>query len=469
MTRESQRQAPAASQPALNIQFLLTGTELMVGDIVDTNSVMLAQSLKDQGAELTRKVTLGDDFKGIVAEIEHMSLQADVLIINGGLGPTEDDLTAEAIAQVIGQPLEENSEALIHLEAWCKKRGFQLEGANRKQVVLPKGISLVANRMGSAVGFSAHHNNCLIICTPGVPSELKVMWAEEILPLLKSQLPIVDKVKTIKFHVFGIGESAIQNLFDRQLANWPKEIEVGYRAASPLVELKFTTRSEQAELLLPQWQAKVEQLLGAHILRFLGDWAVEEKIKGSVKGIIKDSIKGLTEGPEQPASVAKCLVELLARNKQTMTAAESCTGGLIASNITRIPGSSQVFEAGYVTYSNRIKSQLLNVKEQTLLDHGAVSESVVIEMAQGALAASSADWAVAVSGIAGPDGGSEEKPLGTVWLCWGKAGHLKTKCLVYPSTRINFQRFIANVGLDLIRREILEAKDEPSYFSRNAK
>ncbi|MGK0405646.1 MAG: nicotinamide-nucleotide amidase [Oleispira sp.] len=433
------------SQPVLNIQVLLTGTELMVGDIVDTNSVMLAQSLKAHGAELTRKVTIGDDFNCLVAEIEHISQQADILIINGGLGPTEDDLTAEALAKVMGQALEENSEALEHLEAWCERRGFQLEGANRKQVLLPQGISLVANSVGSAVGFSTIHNNCLIICTPGVPSELKVMWAEEILPLIKSKLPNIDKVKTNKLHVFGIGESAIQNLFDRQLTDWPKEIEVGYRAASPLVELKLTTRSEQAEQLLPPWQKKIEALLGAHVLKFLDTRS------------------------EQPASVAKCLVDVLALNKQTMTTAESCTGGLMASNITRIPGSSQVFEAGYVTYSNRIKSELLNVKEQTLLDHGAVSEAVVIEMAQGALAASSADWVVSVSGIAGPEGGSEEKPLGTVWLCWGKADHLKTKCLVYPTNRINFQRFIANVGLDLIRREILAVIEEPSYFSRKGK
>ncbi|MFQ3170801.1 MAG: nicotinamide-nucleotide amidase [Oleispira sp.] len=441
------------SQPVLNIQFLLTGTELMVGDIVDTNSVMLAQSLKDNGAEVTRKVTLGDDFEGLVAEIEHISQQADILIINGGLGPTEDDLTAEALAKVITQPLEENIAALTHLEAWCKRRGFQLEGANRKQILLPKGIRIVANRVGSAVGFSVIHNDCQIICTPGVPSELKVMWAEEILPLLKPQLPNQDKVKTTKLHIFGIGESAIQNLFNRQLVDWPKEINVGYRAASPLVELKLTTHSEKAEQLLPQWQKKIEQLLGDHVLKSLDD----------------GTVRGLNEGSEQPASIAQCLVDLLALNKQTMTAAESCTGGLIASNITRIPGSSQVFEAGYVTYSNRIKSQLLKVKEQTLLDHGAVSEAVVIEMAQGALDASSADWVVSVSGIAGPGGGSVEKPLGMVWLCWGKADNLKTKCLVYPSSRINFQRFIANVGLDLIRREILRVTEEPSYFSRTGK
>ncbi len=429
----------------VNIQFLLTGTELMVGDIVDTNSVMLAQSLKEHGAELSRKVTLGDDFSALVAEIENMSRQADVLIINGGLGPTEDDLTAEALAKVIARPLEEHKEALTHLQAWCDKRGFRLEGANQKQVILPQGIKLVANAVGSAVGFSVEHNNCLIICTPGVPSELKVMWAEEILPLLKPRLPNLDKVKTIKLHLFGIGESAIQNIFHNQLADWPKEIEVGYRAASPLVELKLTVRSDSAEKILPNWQAKIMGLLGAHVLSF----------------------KNLD--PQEPATIAKCLVDLLAQNNQTMTTAESCTGGLIASNITRIAGSSQVFEAGYVTYSNRIKSELLKVSPDTLEEYGAVSEAVVREMAEGALTISGSDWVVAVSGIAGPGGGSAEKPVGTVWLCWGKKGKLKTQCLVYPTSRQNFQRFIANAGMDLIRREILEVKELPSYFSRTGK
>jgi nicotinamide-nucleotide amidase len=432
-----------AQKKPLNIQFLLTGTELMVGDIIDTNSVFLAQSLKDNGAELTRKVTLGDDFNSLVAEIEHISRQADVLLINGGLGPTEDDLTAEALAKVINQPLEENTEALEHLEVWCEKRGFRLEGANRKQVLLPRGIQVVANPVGSAVGFSISHNNCQIICTPGVPIELKQMWQQEILPMLKPSLPNLDKVKTVKLHTFGIGESAIQNLFNNQLADWPKEIEVGYRAASPLVELKLTTRSEQSEKQLLLWQEKIEHLLGAHILEF------------------SDS--------NEPATIAKCLLDLLVKDNQTLTTAESCTGGLIASNVTRIPGSSQVFEAGYVTYSNRIKAELLQVKEKTLIDNGAVSEPVVIEMARGALNASGSDWVVAVSGIAGPGGGCEEKPVGTVWLCWGNKKKLKTKCLVYPTNRLNFQRFIANAGLDLIRREILEITEEPSYFSRSGK
>lgn len=432
-----------AQAAALNIQFLLTGTELMVGDIVDTNSVMLAQSLKAQGAELARKVTLGDDFDSLVAEIEHISLQADVLLINGGLGPTKDDLTAEALAKVIGQPLEENAEALEHLQAWCEKRGFRLAGANRKQVLLPKGVQVVANPIGSAVGFSIIHNNCQIICTPGVPIELKQMWQQEILPLLKPKLPQSDKVKTIKLHTFGIGESAIQNLFDSQLRDWPKAIEVGYRAASPLVELKLTTRSEQAEKCLPLWQSKLQEVLGAHVLA--------------------------TTAADQARSVAQCLLDLLVSHKQTITTAESCTGGLIAANITRISGSSEIFEAGYVSYSNRIKTDLLNVDPQTLEDHGAVSEAVVIEMAKGALEASSANWVIAVSGIAGPGGGSEEKPVGTVWLCWGKQDNLKTKRLLYPTNRVNFQRFIANAGMDLIRREILAVKEEPCYFLTTGK
>ena len=440
-----------AQEKSLNIQFLLTGTELMVGDIVDTNSVMLAQSLKDHGAEVARKVTLGDDFDVLVAEIEYISRQADVLLINGGLGPTADDLTAEALAKVIGQPLEEHAEALVHLELWCERRGFRLSGANRKQVILPKGITLVPNPIGSAVGFSVLHNDCHIICTPGVPIELKQMWQQEILPHLITQLPKVDKVKTVKLHTFGMGESAIQNLFDQHLADWPKDIEVGYRAASPLVDLKLTTRSEQAEKHLPEWQAKIELLLGAHVLKV-------STIDSTTAEIL-----------EQPFTVAQTLVELLRQKEQTITMAESCTGGLIASNVTRIPGSSAVFEAGYVTYSNRIKTELLQVKTETLERHGAVSEAVVLEMAQGALDASGSDWAVSVSGIAGPGGGSDDKPVGTVWICWGNNDRLKTQCLVYPTNRLNFQRFIANVGLDLIRRELLEIKEVPSYFSRTGK
>lgn len=435
---------------ALNIQFLLTGTELMVGDIIDTNSVFLAQSLKEHGAELTRKVTLGDDFNCLVSEIEHISRQADILIINGGLGPTKDDLTAEALAKVIGQPLIENTVALQHLEAWCEKRGFNLEGANRKQVLLPKGITVVANPIGSAVGFSIQHNDCHIICTPGVPVELKQMWQHIILPDIKSQLPNIDKIKTIKLHTFGIGESAIQNLFDNQLADWPKEIEIGYRAASPLVELKLTTRTYEAEKLLPKWQGALSGLLGTHLLVFSEPTPSKPNV-------------------DEPASIAKCLVELLSSVNQTVTTAESCTGGLIASNITRIPGSSAVFEAGYVTYSNRIKSKLLGVSEQTLSRYGAVSKEVVEEMAKGALLASGSDWVVAVSGIAGPGGGTEDKPVGTVWLCWGNADKLKTQCLVYPTNRLNFQRFVANAGLDLIRREIVKAEDQPSYFLRTGK
>ena len=435
----------------LKIQFLLTGTELMVGDIIDTNSVMLAQSLKDHGAEVARKVTLGDDFDSLVAEIEHISRQADVLLVNGGLGPTADDLTAQALAMVIGQPLEENAEALVHLEAWCERRGFNLAGANRKQIVLPKGITVVPNPIGSAVGFSTVHNGCLIICTPGVPIELKQMWLQEILPLVLPRLPKVDKVKTVKIHTFGMGESAIQNLFDQHLANWPEEIEIGFRAASPLVDLKLTTRTEQTEKRLPIWLPKIEALLGAHALKIT-----------TINGDTAETL-------EQPFTVAQSLVELLTQKKQTVTTAESCTGGLIASNVTRISGSSAVFEAGYVTYSNRIKTELLQVKKETLTAHGAVSEAVVIEMAQGALAASGADWVVSVSGIAGPGGGSDDKPVGTVWLCWGDKSQVKTKRLVYPTNRVNFQRFIANVGLDLIRREILGIQAEPSYFAAKNK
>jgi len=423
---------------SMNIQFLLTGSELMAGDIVDTNSVALSQSLKQHGLEIQRKVTVADEFTVLVGEINTMTLDADVLLVNGGLGPTEDDLTAQALAQVMDVEIAEHPQALAHLESWCESRGFPLNASNRKQAQLPKDIDIVANPIGSAVGFSAMINDCLVICTPGVPVELKAMWQDSVLDMILAKSPLGRFSQTEKFLVFGLGEAPIQDRLNK-IDNWPEQVELGFRAAPPIVEVKLTIRDEDHEPALAACEQYLQDYLGEHIVCRMTD-----DIKSS----------------EQH------LVALLADKKLTVTTAESCTGGLIASRITSVAGSSSVFEAGYVTYSNRIKTQQLGVPEQILMDHGAVSQPVVEAMLVGALAASDADVGVAVSGIAGPGGGSEEKPVGTVWLAWGNRDDIHSIELFYPSHRENFQRFIAAAGLDLIRRFILNIEEPPAYFSR---
>ncbi|WP_371186715.1 CinA family nicotinamide mononucleotide deamidase-related protein [Thalassotalea maritima] len=419
----------------LNVQLLLTGNELMSGDIVDTNSAYLAQQLKDIGIELHCKTTVGDSLPLLIEMMQQLSRSADVLIVNGGLGPTVDDMTAQALSDVSARPLTIHPLALEHVKQWCLKRHYTLTGPNIKQALLPLDCDLVTNSIGSAPGFKLTHNNCLIICTPGVPSELKTMFADQIKPLLQTMLPDALNVVTDKMHVFGIGESGLQKMINEQLPEWPEQIELGFRASMPILEVKVTSRFKQDDELRQQWGSKLNTLLGQHVVNHNGD------------------------------TLGKTLIHALAERNLKVTTAESCTGGLIASLLTQVPGSSAVFEAGFVTYSNAMKQQLLDVDAATLQQCGAVSQAVVEQMLHGALTVSGADYGVAVSGIAGPDGGTEDKPVGTVWLAWGSKNDIRAVKLFFPAGRQYFQRYVASAGLDLLRRMILGFNDQPRYIS----
>jgi len=420
-----------------NVQLLLTGNELMTGDIVDSNSAMIAQQLKELGLDIFRKVTVADNLPVLADEISRLAKQADILIINGGLGPTIDDLTAQALAKATQVELIENDNALKHLTAWCKKRGAQLNGPNLKQAILPQGCTIISNNLGSAVGFKVTHLACDIYCTPGVPRELKTMLAEQIAPDIAKKLPKELITDVTRLQVFGLGESTLQKMIDEQLPDWPNNIELGFRAGMPLLEVKLTTTNQKDHNSKPEWYTKLVNVLGDHVIA---------KIERT------------------PLSLAKHLLLKLADKNLKITTAESCTGGMIASLLTKEAGASACFEAGFVTYSNDMKTTLLGVNKQLLEQHGAVSEEVVLAMAQGALEKSSADFVIAVSGIAGPDGGSMEKPVGTVWLAWGHKNNLKTVGLLMPLPRSYFQKYVANIGLDLIRRELINSTQIANYI-----
>lgn len=420
-----------------NVQLLLTGNELMTGDIVDSNSAMIAQQLKELGLEISRKVTIPDNIDLLVQEINLLAAGSDILIINGGLGPTIDDLTAQALAKATDVELAEHPQALEHLTAWCKKRGAQLNGPNLKQAILPQNCSIIANNQGSAVGFKVRHLDCDIYCTPGVPRELKVMLAEQIAPDIASNLPDELISDVTRLQVFGLGESTLQKIIDEQLPDWPANIDLGFRAGMPLLEVKLTTTNNEGHKQKHLWQEKLLKILGDHVIA---------QIKN------------------EPLSLAQHVLSKLADDNLTITTAESCTGGLIASMITQVAGASEFFGAGFVTYSNKMKTKLLNVPEQLLNEFGAVSQEVVIAMAQGALKNSSADLAIAVTGIAGPDGGSEQKPVGTVWLAWGSKDNLKSIGLLMPLPRHYFQKYVASIALDLIRRELINSQEIPQYI-----
>lgn len=420
----------------IRLQLLLTGNEIMSGVTTDTNSVRFANALSQIGMSIFRKVTIGDDLDLLVKEIREQSLNSDVLIVNGGLGPTIDDLSAEALAKAFDLPLVKNQEAFEHVETWCARIKTQLNDANAKQATLPQGVEILANPIGSAVGFSITKNNCLILFTPGVPSELEAMLEVAVLPKLKKTFPNAQTAYIDRLHFFGIGEAGFQQKVDDEIKNWPSTVELSFRAGAPTVEIKLTTYSKEFD--------KEKQQCKENLLRLFGDYFIGESEE----------------------TLASALVRSLKAKNTKITFAESCTGGKIASMLTEVSGASDVFEAGFVTYSNDIKSKIINVKKETLEKFGAVSEAVATEMLLGALEKSSADYGIAVSGIAGPNGGTSEKPVGTVCIAWGSTNENQCTTLLMPRSRAMFQLMVAATGMDLIRRQILNIKTPPRYFGR---
>lgn len=420
------------------VQLLLTGNEIMSGDTVDSNSALIAQRLGELSIGVHRKVTVGDEPALLSAELRAMIEAADLVIINGGLGPTVDDLTAQILASVAAVELVEHPAAVTHLEKWCARRNLALNAANRKQALLPEGAAIVDNPIGSAVGFELTLGRCRVICTPGVPSELAAMLDIIVDDLRKRQEQPAQR-NILRLQTFGLGESTAQQIISDAVPDWPAEVELGFRAGAPQMEIKLSVDSHQALAAQQHCRRLLEELFGDHIVG------------------------------EGDCQLAERVLELLRDSGKTLTTAESCTGGLIASMLTRIPGSSSGFHAGFVTYSNDIKTRVLGVNPDTLARHGAVSEAVVREMASGALQRSGADYAIAVSGVAGPEGGSDDKPVGTVWLAWGKQAQMHTRCLHWPVERTLFQTMVAAAGLDMIRRTLLGIDKESMYFQQRSR
>lgn len=424
------------TNPPATIALLMTGDELMRGDTVDSNSAKIASALAETGVVVQEKATVGDDRQRLSAAIARLAEDHAVLIVNGGLGPTSDDLTAEVIAQLAGIALVEHAKARTHVEDWCARRGITANDANLKQAFMPLGAQLIHNPRGSALGFAVDLGHCRVITTPGVPSELMAMLPEVL--ALTSERVATHSVHTLRLQTFGMGESSIQQAINDSGYAWPAQVALGFRAGLPQLELKLTVNDDAHIPLQRACLDHLQALMGDHIIG------------------------------EASTTLAQALAHALREQHKTVTTAESCTGGLIAAMITREPGSSDIFQAGYVTYANDIKHRTLGVSLDDLDHHGAVSEAVVRQMLVGALAHSGADMGIAVSGIAGPGGGSEEKPVGTVWLAWGSSDIMHTRRVVIPGPRDDVQQLVAAAGLDLVRRQLLGLPTEPQYFSRQA-
>lgn len=367
---------------------LSIGDELVLGQTVDTNSAYLSAQLAQRGIGTLYHQTVADDLPTIRQAIVLASQQAGLVIISGGLGPTEDDLTRQALAEAMNQPLVLDEPSVEAIRKFFTMRGREMPDRNKVQALHPQGTTIIANTCGTAPGIKARFNRATIYVTPGVPREMFAMFRLSIEPELASLSADRQVILTATVHTFGLGESTVGEMLGDLMAR-QRNPKVGTTVSHGLVGVRVRSEFADATEAQRQMDDTIRQ--------------VEAKLGRFVFGRDEQTLQS-------------SLVRLLRQKKLTLATAESCTGGTIGQMITDVSGSSDVYLGGWVTYANAMKTQHLGVPAELLAEHGAVSAPVARAMAAGALQRSGADLAIAITGIAGPSGGTEEKPVGTVWI-----------------------------------------------------
>ncbi len=409
----------------LRAAILSTGDELTTGRIVDTNANWIADKLFEIGVELAGVLTVGDHHDRLVWAWRRALELGDVVISTGGIGPTADDLTSEVIAEVAGVPLVEDAEQAARIRRLFEAFGREMPANNLKQALLPRGATVIPNALGTAPGYRLAHGDKHLVVLPGVPREMKPMMEETVLPWLV-QLRGGDQVYLARvFQTFGLTESGLDEMVAGAID--PSEGRVSFRASFPEVSLRVVVhgRPEEAAGRLEALAARVRERIGPYVY---GEGAVTmEEVVG----------------------------RLLRERGLTLALAESCTGGLVGHRLTNVPGSSAYVRGALVAYANSAKEALLGVRPETLAAHGAVSEETAGEMAAGARRALGASLGVSTTGIAGPDGGTPEKPVGTV--CFGLASDAGVVTRRYQlwGTRDWVKLLASQVALDWVRRHVL--------------
>jgi len=424
------------------VELINTGTELMLGRVLNRHQQWLCRQLADLGYAVARQVTVPDTGSDIQQAVREALSRADLILTTGGLGPTSDDLTRDLISQLLGRPLREDAAVLGHIRHFFTCRNRAMPERNSIQALVPEGALVLQNPHGTAPGLAIGvQPNPLrtggkaswLVMLPGPPRELQPMFADSVVPLLQRVLPPASPLVCLTLRTTGIGESMVQERIAPPLAPLVASgLELGYCARPGQVDVRLAARGADAENRVREAEAIVQRLLRP--------W-----LYGT--------------GDEDLETV---LVRLLTERKATLALAESCTGGCIAHRVTNVPGASAALLAGLVTYSNAAKQKFLGVRADTLARHGAVSEPVAREMAEGARREIQADYALSVTGIAGPSGGTAEKPVGTVFM--GLAGPAGTVCErnFNPYDRESFKQVTSQQALDLLRRTILSGGPEQS-------
>lgn len=417
-----------ASVTTQDAVILSIGDELTLGQIVDTNSAWLSARLIEQGILTVYHQTVPDDLPAIVRALKNASKAASLVIITGGLGPTQDDLTRQAMAEAAGVPLQLHAPSVAHLEQFFKKIGRVMPDQNRNQALCPAGAEMLDNDCGTAPGIRMTLNKATLVVMPGVPHEMTAMFNRHVLPMLKSQQGRVILTEVVR--TFGLGESTVAEKLG-ELMKRGRNPQVGTTVSAGIVSVRI--RSEFPELRRARQELEA---VVAEVERHLGTAAFG---RGDV-------------------TLQQTVGRLLHERGDTVATAESCTGGLIAKLLTEVPGSSAWFRGGWVPYSVEMKQKELHVSADLLAAKGAVSEPVAKQMAENACTQANADYGLSTTGIAGPDGGTPDTPTGTVWIALARRGAKTTgaELLRFPGDRDIVRERAAKTALNMLRLTLMK-------------
>lgn len=410
----------------MRVEIITVGNEILSGDILNTNTKYISEKLMEIGIQAHYHTTVGDIKESIIEATMFGLQRSDILIYTGGLGPTQDDLTKEAVCEVLDIDLELREDIVVLIEKIFEKKHITMPKSNLKQAFIPKGGEALPNAFGTAPGVFINYNNKLVFLLPGPPKEMKPMFNDTIVPILKNKLNYVIISKTIK--TIGIGESSLEEKINDIIKN-NKDLFIATYAGDGLVDIKITCQKQnklEANERINIVLEKLDKLIGKCIYSHDGE------------------------------SIEKVVFKLLAKHKLRIGFCESCTGGLISSRLTKISGVSAVFDRGIVTYSNDAKIEELNVSETTLMKFGAVSKETAEEMAKGLLIREKVDIAVSVTGIAGPDGGTKDKPVGLVYIALASEDYLCALKFDFSGSRESIQNRVSNAAFNLVRKFLIE-------------
>ncbi len=418
----------------MRAEILTIGDEILIGQITNTNSVWIAQQLNQIGIKVVHMASVSDDERDILKALEDATERADFVFITGGLGPTKDDITKKTFAHFFGTELILDEAVLIDVSSFFIKRGREVSQINKDQALIPKGSRVIKNKSGTAPGMWMLKGKTQFISMPGVPYEMKEMMIAEILPAIKSEfkLPHIYH-KTVLTQ--GIGESMIAELIEKWEDNLiTKNIKLAYLPQPGLVRLRLSSSGENISELKKNIDNEIEKLIPQ----------------------IKEYVFGFENYGEEMPSIEKVTSELLRKKKQTIAIAESCTGGYVSSLFTAIAGSSDIFKGSIVPYNNFAKHELLHVDNSVFEKVGAVSKECVIELAENVLSKFHSHFSLSISGIAGPGGGTSEKPVGYVWIAVSDGKKTLAKQFQFGDNRQRNIVMTANAAINFLRKFILK-------------